>query len=413
MGRRKHETKNDKEITVSVSPWTDKKDGTEDVDFSLMLLQVREVVYGEIPGGKMELNHTGTGDAPKYLKTQDTATIRIIDSKADDDHPGFIYEFDVYITRRHYQNNILHLDFICIPLKEKDPDLVKGKNFYTALYSETYPSIWDAIQSTYPGPIDKRCETDIPNSDKVSVYRDNETAYEFVKRLGYSWKKPGVFAFGWEGLLLKELIGINSFGKKEDDDEAIERVRGDEKDWSQVSLHKLRYNKQHNTEHFNAWQDPNKDEDSSLVKSVTPDDWYKKVEPKHVTSSLTGRDYMIHGKDYEVMQKNREENGIFASSGGYSSITITGHDMTRRWKLGDVIMYERNRNDDSNNAEGISEGNVKPTRFLVASNEIFFSQNGASKRAPRGGLFEWTTVLWSVERETYNEELEDNPDNEQ
>ena len=59
----KRKATNDKEISVSVSPWTDKKDDSGEVDFSLMLLQMKESVYGEKPGGRMELIHTGKGDA--------------------------------------------------------------------------------------------------------------------------------------------------------------------------------------------------------------------------------------------------------------------------------------------------------------------------------------------------------------
>ena len=404
----KRRAKNDKEISVSVSPWTDKNDGTGEVDFSLMMLQIREVVYGELPGGTMELIHTGKGDALKYIDTQETATIFIEDEKeADEGYDGFSYFFNVFITRRQYQNNVLTLEFICLP----GEDLILGKKFYTSPYSETYPSIWDAIDASFPGAKDKRCETNV--SDQVSVYRDNETGYEFVKRLGYSWKNKGVFAFGWEGLLLKEIIGINSFGNSEEDREKIEKLSGDQKDWSQVTFHKLKYNKNLNSEFFNTWQDPNKDLEEDLSKSVTPNDWYKEVEPKHVTSSIKGRTYLIHGKDYEVMQDNREWNESFASSGGYSSITIVGDDMPRKWKLGDTILYERRRNDDSDSGGDSAEGKVEPARFLVASNEMFFSQNGASKRGPHRKIFEWTTVLWSVDKETYNEELEDNPDNEQ
>lgn len=404
MGKRR--AKNDKDIAVSISPWTDKKDGGE-VSFSVVMLQVKEMIYGEIPGGRVELLHTGKGDARKYIKEQETATISISDEKADKEYPGFTYEFNVFITNRQYQNNQITLDFVCIP----GDDLVRGKNFYTALYSETYPSIWDAIDASYPGPIDKRCETNVP--DTVSVYRDNETSYDFVKRLGFSWKNRGVFAFGWEGLLLKEIVGINSFGVSEEDEEKIQHIKGDQNDWSQVSYHKLKYNKNQNMKFFNVWEDPNKDSDENLIKSVTPDDWYKEIEPKHVTSSIAGQDYKIHRKDYSVMHENRSGNETFSSCGGYSSITLVGDDMPRRWKLGDIILYERNRNDDSDSAGEEGEGNVKPAKFLVVSNEMFFSQNGSSRRGPHRKIFEWTTILWSVEKkENYSEELEKNTENE-
>ena len=206
MEEKKQLIKNSKEVSVSLSPWTD-KDGNE-ASFSLFRLHVQESIYGVIPRGEAELVYPRTDKALEMIKNQETGTIEIIDNKEN----GLSYKFNIFITKRRTFNEILSIEFICIPGDGTDKNtLEKGKNFYTRLLSETYTDIWSAITASYPGPIRKKVETNVP---EIKIYRSNETSYDFVKRLGFSWKNKGVFAFGWDGLLLKEIVGINSFNEQ-------------------------------------------------------------------------------------------------------------------------------------------------------------------------------------------------------
>ena len=77
--------------------------------------------------------------------------------------------------------------------------------------------------------------------------------------------------------------------------------------------------------------------------------------------------------------------------------------MPQEWRLGDVIMYSRKKDD---NRDDVSEA-----KFIIASNELFFSQNGSTKTGPHGLPFEWTTVLWKVEDGPWSKELEENKEN--
>lgn len=392
---------NPKDVSVSLSPWTD-EDEKKGVHFSLFRLHIQESLFGEIPSGEAELIHQGNDqDALDMIKEQETGTIEIQDNKEG----GLHYLFNIFITKRRFYNDILSIDFVCIPGKGegKDDELERGKRFYTSLLSETYPNIEDAISASYPGKIDKRVDTNI--SDKVKIYRDNETSYDFVRRLCYSWKNKCVFAFGWEGLLIKDIIGKNSFG--EDEENSPKRIYGDQNEWTQLSKSSLKYNVKNNTELFNPWQDPHKDEDGKdLLKSVTPDEKYKEWEDKlkHITSSITGeRKYFIHGKDYYLLEENRKSCEVFAESKGFGSIVLLGRDMPQEWRLGDVIMYSRKKDD---NRDDVSEA-----KFIIASNELFFSQNGSTKTGPHGLPFEWTTVLWKVEDGPWSKELEENKEN--
>lgn len=388
------EIRNTKEISVSVSPWTDEADETGEVEFSLMMLRMHEIAYGKAPGGKMELIHTGKKDVDEYLRAKESGVIKISDKKENSDYPGLTYEINFFITSRNYINNILTVYFTILP---PGCDIEKGKNFYTALLSETYPDIEAAITSAYPsGSIDKRCNTDI--SEGVRIYRDDESSFDLICRLGMGWAQDGFFALGWDGLLLKKVKGINSFGKSETQPENLEKVISGQEEWVQVSYNTLKYNREVNYDLFNPWQDPNKDEDS-LSKSTTPQDEYKELEPKYVTSSIkTNKEYKIHAKDYDVLQQNIDRNKTFSEAGGYATVTIVGEDMPRLWKLGDVVLYQRQTDEDKDETQ---------REMLVVSNEVFFSQNGASEVGPHGKRFEWTTVLWGIERGDWTKENEE------
>lgn len=403
MAKTKRRTENPKNVTVSISPWTD-QDEEKGVHFSLFRLHIQESLYGEIPSGEAELIHSGTDkEALEMIEKQETGTIEIQDNKEG----GFHYTFNIFITKRNFYNEILSLEFICIPGDSEDKDMLeRGIQFYTKLLSESYSNIEDAINSTYPGGKKRiKVETNIPDTTKI--YRDNETAYDFVKRLCYSWKNKCAFAFGWDGLLIKEIVGINSFNDNEEDDEKIKKIFGDQKEWTQLSKSVLKYNVKNNTELFNPWQDPYKDaEGKELLKSVTPDDKYKEWEKdlRFVTSSITGeRKYFIHGKDYYLLSENRKSCEVFAEAKGYGSLVLLGRDMPKEWKLGDVILYSRKKDD--------GKDDVSEVRLIVASNELFFSQNGSTKTGPHGLPFEWTTTFWKVEDGPWSKELEENTEN--
>lgn len=390
---------NTKGITVSVSPWTD-EDDDGNIIFSLEKLHVREMAYGENPTGDMELIYNGnnTEEVEKYIRTKETGTIEIEDTKKNMEKPGLTYKFNFFVTSRKYINNLLTLEFVVIPGGQDSME--KGKNFYTAVGSDTYEGIEETIRAIWPGPILKRCETDIQGSDKIKIYRESETSNNLLYRLCASWVYEGIYALGWDGLLLKKIKGVNSFGKSEEDEKNLEQVVGDQEEWVQVSYNILKYDKANNYELFDPWKDENKDSDS-LSKSSTPDDRYKKEwKPKLVTSTIKADwEYRIHTPEYEQFQINKDRNESFAAAGGYSVITLVGEDMPRQWKLGDVVSYQRQSNEDRED---------QPRKCIVVSNELFFSQINASEpNGPHGKPFEWITILWGIEPGGWAQENEE------
>lgn len=391
---------NTKGITISVSPWTD-EDDNGNIIFTLETLHVHEIICGPTPVGDMKLMYNGnnTKEVEEYIRAKNTGTIEITDTKKNMEKPGLTYKFNFFITSREYINNLLTLEFIILPGDQNN--IEKGKNFYTAVESDTYEGLENTIKSIYPGPIIKRCETDIQGSDTLKIYRETETSSMLLRRLGAGWANESIYAFGWDGLLLKKISkdGINSFGKSENDKENLEKVIGDQEEWVQVSYNVLRYDKANNYQLFDPWEDPNKDSDS-LSKSTTPDEKYKDKNWKSalVTSTIKADwEYKIHTPGYSQLQINRDWNESFSGSSGYAVVTLVGEDMPRQWKLGDVISYQRQSNDDKEE---------QPKRCLVASNELYYSQKTLSSQ--HGKSFEWITVLWGIDPGEWTQENETN-----
>lgn len=373
---------NDHNITVEFTPWTDN-------GFRISKLHVREAIYGIVPGGEIEMIRSDDQEALNFVTKQETGEISI----QDEANKGINYSFTIFVTSRNNVNNRTIISFVVLP----GGDIEKGKKFYTGLESDTYENIKDAVNTVYPGEKDLREETDIP--DTVKIYRDNETGYDFVKRLCLSWKEDCLFAFGWDGLLIKKKVGINHQG----DDEGSNpySLIGGKKLWNQFDNIELKYNSKRNHETFNPWQDPNKDASNqdinSLSKSTTPDDWYKEIEPKYVTSAINADTYKIYRQGYENLPRNCDNNHDFYKSGGYAEIKVVGQRMPDddEWRLGDCVKYRRAVEVEG----GVEQKEDAPAlTCIVASNELFFSQNDSSELGPHGEPFEWTTTLWAADK---------------
>jgi len=372
-------------VLISFTPWEEK-------GFKIELLHIWEKLGGEQPGGKMELSHDGRQEALDYITSQQTGIINI----KDENNGGQSYSFGVFIIDRNYFNNRIELSFIIIP---KD-DLLAGKDFYIKPMSRTFSSVSKAVEQVWPGkdekngnPIIKNIE---PDTNEGEVYQDNETGSSFLSRVCGGWKYKSVFAFSWDGLVIK---GIGDDIKGD-----VEIVTGAAGAWQQKSTSRLKYSSLNNRSLFNPWTNDNKDDDSSISKSTTSEKDFKDCQPKFVTSSISKDSYKIHAPGYDTLEKNLKKNSEFR---GYSSTVIVAQEMPKDWKIGDVVVYKRI---DLNNASE-TEKDIKTLRCVVAANEFFFSQNGASRVGPNGYPFEWQAVLWGLDEFDVTKELQNNTNN--
>lgn len=369
-------SENSKNIQVVFTPW-------EINQTQLLKLHIWEGLGGVIPGGNAELIHLGDQDVVDKIVEDSTGLITV----ADKNPGGLTYTFGVFITGRKFINNNLYIEFICLPSDSYE----RAKNFYTSPGSATYDNIDDAIDVVWPKNKNGSTTANIEvgtDSTNIPVFRDNETGADFLRRICFSWRKDTVFAFSWDGLIIKD--------RGQEAQRNIKTSIGGNGIWRQSNVTSLKYNKETNYSQFNPWKNENKDDSGNISISTTGEEDYTKREPKKVTSYIQHNEYRIIRPDYEVMSENDFSNRSFIESGGYSKVVLVGEDMPNEWKLGDVVRYKRV--DDA-------EKDIEPMKYIVARNELFYSQAGASEVGPHGYAFEWTTTLWGLEKLKVSEEL--------
>lgn len=354
------EQKNAYGISAALSPWGEN-------GYSISSLHIFECLGGDLAYGNMELLYPNLDEAEKLITEEQTGLIKLKDSKEN----GLEYKIPIFIDSRSFFENIMMVKFTCI----------KDKKFYTDRISLEHSDITNALESLYPGKnIDIRTKSDVNNN--IPIYQVDETNYTLCKRLAYSFKKDSIFSFGMEGFMLKDTIGINSLGK--DERSYVLELKGGF-DMDNTKMYKLNYNRILNTTPFNPWRDRN--------ESETGNKDYEDLEPLNCTSLINYTSYSIMGTDYYQLENNYQYNYNFLNSDYYTSLEITGVSMPN-YKIGDLITYQR-----------ASQKTSYPfTKFIVASNEVFFSQNGASQVGPHGKQFEWTSTLLGIEPGKWSKE---------
>lgn len=346
-------------VSVKFSPWEDK-------GYFVASLHIFECLGGDIAHGDMELWYPDTDEASELVTEQQTGEIELKDTKKG----GLTYKIPIFIESRSFFENVMKIRFTCI----------KNKDFYTKRISIEHVDIGTALRDLYPGEKDIRTNSDVNNN--IPIYQTDETNYSLCKRLAYSFKKKSIFAFGMEGFMLKDTVGKNSLGndEKSSEFEFIGML-----DMDNTKMYKLNYNRILNTKPFNPWED--KDESATNNKD------YSNLRPTNCRAAINYTTYSIMGTDYYQLQDNYNYNYNFMNSDYYTSFTITGVDMPL-YKIGDILTYKRANQKSS----------YPFTKFLVASNEVFFSQNGASTRGPHGKPFEWSSKLLGIEEGKWSEE---------
>lgn len=349
------------DVTVEFLPWTDKK-------CRITRLQVIEKLGGDIPNGEIDMILGNDDETEKLITDQNTGTISITDEKKY----GLSYKFDIYITKREFYENILNIKFI----------VTKDLEFFTKRITTTYQGgIKSTIESIYSaGPIDIRID---PSVSDTILYQNCETNYEFCKRLCYSYKNKSVFAFGWDGLLLKDMCGdFDSQGNVEPCLELeTDRLA------SQSETYNLEYDKNVNYKSFSAWEDK---EDSTTGNTD-----FSELQSKNAKVMMNYKKYRVLGKEQSEYIDNYWNNIDLMRSSGYSFFKIVQTDMPH-YKLGDVVIYKR-----------ASQEKILPWKnYLITSNEFFFSTD-ANKLMDENGLrFSWTSYLYGLDEGKWSQEPE-------
>lgn len=354
---------NSASIQMDFKPWTDS-------GYRIVNLHMIEYLGGRLATGEMELWHDSSDDALKLVTEQQTGTIRIKDTKED----GIEYEIPVFIKSRKFYKLKLNITFVCLS------DIA----FTEKLVSTEFDNIDDALKTLYPGKQDIRTTTDIAND--LKIYQCCETSYELCTKLAYSFRNETIFAYSWEGLVIKELCGqSNSKGEMENLEKPGMKV-------SALTItefttpYTLNYNKYINYPPINPWEDTD--------NSTTQTD-YTEYEFLNCRAMNSYDQYSIQGTDYYQLHQNYNYNRNLMDAGMYSTVMISSKDFPG-YKIGDVIEFRS------------PEQNTKYpfTTFLVATNEIYYATEASNTLSPRGYAFEWTSTLYGLNKGDWGKKLE-------
>ena len=350
---------NSNNVSLEFKPWTDKK-------YRITRLQIIEQLGGEIPNGEIDMILGNDSETEELITKQNTGVISIVDEKKY----GISYNIDVYITERNYYENILKLKFVCI----------SNLDFFTKRITTTHQGgIKSTIEALYPGNKDLRIEPS--GNDDTPLYQNCETNYEMCKRLCYAYKEKSVFAFGWDGLLIKDMCG--DFDSQGNEEPCL--VLESDRLSVQTQAYEMRYNKYVNSQSFSAWE--------NQEESTTGSTDFSQVVSKNAKVMMNYKEYRVMGTKSAERLGTAWNNKSLMQFPGYSSIVISQTDMPH-YKLGDVVIYKR----------ALQEGFISKSleNFLITSNELFFSMDANKEMDEHGLRFSWTSHLYGLDEDEWS-----------
>lgn len=333
-------------LSINFTPWFD-------IGFRFSKLHMVEKIGGHIPGGIITLEHTGGDISLKGLSEITEGEISI-ETKS-----GILIVSKVFITSKNFLKNNVELTFVCI----------KEKEFLYDRHSKVWDDIEDAIRSLYPGEVDIRCKSDTTSG--ISLIQSWETDHSFLNRLCLSYKKNTVFGYGWDKLILKDIIGIDSLGRSEPDSVLVTGS-----DLILSDYIRKNYNHQLFKQPKNPWEEETE---------------FTELQPKNFQVVVDRGDFRIIGKKHRPLVNNYLYNRRLMETNLFTSIIGKGK-VIPVYRLGDTISYV-----------GIEKmyglENFPYKTFLVSSNEFFISTPESSKAVDSHGLsnLSWTTKLIGLE----------------
>ncbi len=356
--------KNNNGCSIEISPFQDHL-------FRFTKMKLHEAIGGSIASGSIQFEFSNNEECTDLI--EETYYIKI---KIQQEN-GIIYNIDGLITSKRVIDNQLSIEFMCI----------KNVSFIDETLSLNFTDINEAINYSYNGTKDIRCESDLSNDLPLVQFR--ETSYDFCKRIAQSFKYDSLFAFGLEGFLLKDTVGINSFGINEKTAriENIPNVFAGTGSVMQEQLTKINLNPQYYKKPFDSWNETMEgDEINESNKTEYGQDEYS-IQSTNAVAIINFNKYSIVHKNVLQLRKNFDYNNRYYNSTYYSNLTICHNDRLPNYKLGDIIYYKNNMEKDIKN----------PNKYyIVYENEILIvSDSTIGQEGGKG--FSWRTLLKGIE----------------
>lgn len=351
--------------SVEIKPFTDV--------FKFNKLKLHEAIGGSIANGYAEFNFSGREKHSNLIAETNYIEIEIGQAGG-----GISYKIDALITSKRVMNDNFTIEFLCI----------NNLSFIDKTLSLTFNDINEAINYSYTGIKDIRCESDLAND--CSIVQFKETSYDFCKRIAQSFKEDSLFAFGLEGFLIKDTLGINSFGidestsKKED---ILPKVYAGTGSIMQEQLTKSNLNPQYYQKPFDSWNETSDGEEiNENNKTEYGQDEYS-IQSMNAVAIINFNKYSIVHKDILRLKQNFDYNSRYYESNYYSNLSICHNERLPNYRLGDVVMYKN-----------VMEQQVKnPNKFyIIYENDILITGDSTIGHE-KGKGFAWRTLLKGIE----------------
>ena len=239
---------------------------------------------------------------------------------------------------------------------------IKDKKFITDLLITEWDDINSAIKSLYPGKIDIRVSSDVGNG--LKIFQGAETNYSLCTKLAMSFKRVIIFAYGWEGLLIKDVVGEN------EPNVSI----GPQSDIFNITPYELEYDKFLYNNPSNPWipEDDSGGGDSGLT-------------PLYNSNLTDYSNYHYVGVKYEPLLTNYLFNKRYTKNTLYSSIKTVIRGLPP-YKLGDVIVFKDMKQEEK----------LPFDTYLISENRFFMSIDGSLDLDEHGFNTSMTTIMLGV-----------------
>ena len=289
--------------TVEVLPWMEK-------GFKLISLDCEEIVGGVMAHGRVEMVYLpdGKDENSEMITSESKVTIKLGTTDR-----GTVMTIKGTITSRSYLKNLFTFEFSCFPRPE----------FWTNRGTLVTTNIKSAIESLWGDTktIDYRgTETDLPEG--ITFNQASEYDYRYLQRLCESYKKNTIFAFGLEGLLIKDLVGIDSSKHKE----PYWTLPG--------NIHAIQ-DQGVGQDRFELTYDP-----KLYMKPEDP--WEEsEIQSKYWGVRTFNDQYRVTGTSESILRENQYWNKRIYTSRMYNQIHLKHTNFLQDYRLGDVVMYSR------------------------------------------------------------------------
>lgn len=324
--------RNSSDISIEFTPWTS-------TGYKFTKINLIESLGGSIATGEIVLEGDGSKESLDLITKEYSGKLIIKDEKDG----GNVYEIEVFITKKSYIKNYLTLVFLCI----------KDKKFITDLLTTEWDDINTAIKSLYPGNINIKTDSDVGNG--IKIFQGAETNYSLCTKLAMSFKRGVVFAYGWEGFLLKDVIG---------EDEPNVSM-GPQSGIFNITPYELEYDK--------------------FLYNIPSNPWTSEDTPLYSTNLVDYSNYYHVGIKYEPLLMNYLFNKRYTKNTLYSSIKTVIQGLPP-YKLGDVIVFR----------DLGQEEKLPFDTYLISENRFFMAIEGSRDLDENGFNISMTSIMLGV-----------------